>query len=125
MVLFLFVIMLLGAERLRVGSSAALAAAGVPIVLGVILLVVAVYALLFRSPAVRDCQHSDAGFGGLQAMAELLFNAYLLPFEITSILLLVAMIGAIVLTRRKRQPRSDPPGIDGHRPGKRRRMVSG
>jgi NADH:ubiquinone oxidoreductase subunit 6 (subunit J) len=29
-----------------------------------------------------------------------LFNRYLLPFEVTSVLLLVAMIGAIVLTRR-------------------------
>jgi NADH:ubiquinone oxidoreductase subunit 6 (subunit J) len=30
-----------------------------------------------------------------------LFSKYLLPFEVTSVLLLVAMVGAIILTRRK------------------------
>ena len=33
----------------------------------------------------------------------LLFNEYLLPFEITSVLLLVAMIGAIFLTKKEKQ----------------------
>jgi len=36
----------------------------------------------------------------LQALAALLFNQYLLPFEVTSILLLVAMVGTIVLTKK-------------------------
>ena len=31
-----------------------------------------------------------------------LFNSYLLPFEVTSVVLLVAMIGAIVLTKREK-----------------------
>jgi NADH-quinone oxidoreductase subunit J len=36
----------------------------------------------------------------LREMAMSLFNQYLLPFEVTSILLLVAMVGAIVLTKQ-------------------------
>jgi NADH-quinone oxidoreductase subunit J len=40
------------------------------------------------------------GFGSPSSIGQLLFNQYLLPFEVTSILLLVAMIGAIVLTRQ-------------------------
>ena len=36
----------------------------------------------------------------LQTLGMALFNQYLLPFEVTSILLLVAMIGAIVLTKQ-------------------------
>ena len=38
----------------------------------------------------------------LREMAMTLFNQYLLPFEITSILLLVAMVGAIVLTKQEK-----------------------
>ena len=38
----------------------------------------------------------------LREMAMTLFNQFLLPFEITSILLLVAMVGAIVLTNREK-----------------------
>ena len=43
-----------------------------------------------------------ANSGSPTAIAELLFNQYLLPFEVTSILLLVAMIGAIVLTKSEK-----------------------
>jgi NADH-quinone oxidoreductase subunit J len=40
--------------------------------------------------------------GTPQALAEALFTTYLLPFEITSVLLLVALIGAVVLTMKSR-----------------------
>ena len=39
-------------------------------------------------------------FGSLKAVGVLLFNKYLLPFELTSILLLVAMVGAVILAKR-------------------------
>ncbi len=39
------------------------------------------------------------GFGSPQSVGELLFTGYLIPFEVTSVLLLVAMVGAILLTR--------------------------
>jgi NADH-quinone oxidoreductase subunit J len=38
----------------------------------------------------------------LREMGMVLFNQYLLPFEVTSILLLVAMIGAITLTKKEK-----------------------
>ena len=47
-----------------------------------------------------------ADFGSPAAIGELLFTQYLLPFEITSVLLLVAMIGVVVLTRRRLKPKS-------------------
>ncbi len=105
MVLFLFVIMLLGAERLRRGSVLPYQQP-VSIVLAVILVVLAIYALLFRSPASEIVSTAMPGFGDPAVLAEVLYNEYLLPFEVTSILLLVAIIGAIVLTHRKREPRS-------------------
>jgi NADH-quinone oxidoreductase subunit J len=41
------------------------------------------------------------GFGSPEAVGTVLFNEYLLPFELTSILLLVAIVGAIILTMRQ------------------------
>jgi NADH-quinone oxidoreductase subunit J len=49
-------------------------------------------------------------YGSPAALGMLLFTKYLLPFEFTSLLLLVAMIGVVVLTaveeRRRRLPRA-------------------
>jgi NADH-quinone oxidoreductase subunit J len=39
--------------------------------------------------------------GGLEALGRLLFTDYLLPFELTSVLLLAAMVGVLLLARRK------------------------
>ncbi|MDX1378349.1 MAG: NADH-quinone oxidoreductase subunit J, partial [Anaerolineales bacterium] len=39
----------------------------------------------------------------IRQLGNVLFTEYLLPFEVTSILLLVAMVGAIVLTNRRRK----------------------
>jgi NADH-quinone oxidoreductase subunit J len=41
-------------------------------------------------------------FGDVEPVAEILFTRYLYPFELTSILLLVAIIGAVVMARRNR-----------------------
>ena len=43
------------------------------------------------------------GFGSPASIGMELFQNYLLPFEVTSVLLLVAMIGAIVLTRQEKK----------------------
>ena len=99
MVLFLFVIMLLGAESIpgedKLGWQKPLAVG-----LGVVLLVEAGYILITRSGILPATQAAGENFGGPEAIGQMLFNQYLLPFEVTSILLLVAMIGAIVLSKR-------------------------
>ena len=41
------------------------------------------------------------GFGNPRAVAHLLFRDFLLPFEVTSILVLIAILGAVVLARRE------------------------
>jgi NADH-quinone oxidoreductase subunit J len=99
MVLFLFVIMLLGVQRLRQSTSLPWQQP-LAIVLGVILLGEAAYILVFRSAIVLPETAIDANFGSPAMVGGALFNQYLLPFEVTSVLLLVAMIGAIVLTKR-------------------------
>jgi NADH-quinone oxidoreductase subunit J len=104
MVLFLFVIMLLGAERL--GPRRVLPwQRPLAIALAVVLAVESIYVIFARAgldlavtapePAVNRMEH-------LREMAKILFEQYLLPFEVTSVLLLVAMIGAIVLTKQEK-----------------------
>jgi NADH-quinone oxidoreductase subunit J len=52
--------------------------------------------------------------GNVQTLANQIFHTYVLPFEITSLLLLVAAIGAVYLTRRSSAgPRHDPPVGEG------------
>jgi NADH-quinone oxidoreductase subunit J len=99
MVLFLFVIMLLGVERLRQRQSLPWQQP-LAIGLGALLLVEAGYLLFFRSGKLVSESTIGANFGSPAMVGDMLFNQYLLPFEVTSVLLLVAMIGAIVLTKK-------------------------
>jgi NADH-quinone oxidoreductase subunit J len=101
MVLFLFVIMLLGAEELAPGKALPWQRplAGV---LAAVLVIEATYLLLVRgvpSGLVTHPAETVNSMDNLRLMATSLFGEYLLPFEITSVLLLVAMVGAIVLTK--------------------------
>ena len=98
MVLFLFVIMLLGAEML--GETGTLNwQRPLAILLGIVLLVEAAFVISTRNEVLTEPGVPLSAFGGPAAIGEVLFNQYLLPFEVTSILLLIAMIGALVLTR--------------------------
>lgn len=98
MVLFLFVIMLLGAEQTG-RTPERWWIQPVSLLLGgafLVELVVVMTGLFRTSSTVSDL---PAGFGSPVAVGEILFTRYVLPFEATAILLLIAMIGAIVLTR--------------------------
>lgn len=102
MVLFLFVIMLLGAERL--GQTETLAwQTPLALFLGIVLAVEAIYVLFFQASQLIPAAVLPEGFGSPTSIGMELFQNYLLPFEVTSLLLLVAMIGAIVLTRQEKK----------------------
>jgi NADH-quinone oxidoreductase subunit J len=102
MVLFLFVIMLLGAEKL--GQSETLKwQMPLALVLGLVLLVETAYILFSQVGRLELVGTLPEGFGSPYEVGKLLFNQYLLPFEVTSVLLLVAMIGAIVLSRQEKK----------------------
>lgn len=98
MVLFLFVIMLLGAERLGGIGAGSRWQIGLAMALGAALLVILGIALFSGGLTAGDPAVVDAGPA---AFGLRLFEAYLLPFEVTSILLLVAMIGVVVLRTRE------------------------
>jgi NADH-quinone oxidoreductase subunit J len=44
---------------------------------------------------------APAGPGNTEALADALFSQYLLPFEIASILLLVAVVGAVIMAKKR------------------------
>jgi len=104
MVLFLFVIMLLGAENIA-SANALPWQRPLAILLAVTLSVEAVYLVFARGGLTAEISAPDVSLNSmesLRAMAMTLFNQYLLPFEITSILLLVAMVGAIVIAKQEK-----------------------
>ncbi|HSR68071.1 MAG TPA: NADH-quinone oxidoreductase subunit J [Acidobacteriota bacterium] len=97
MVLFLFVIMLLDpkTEIFRAKRQGAILIAASPMVVFV------AYALI-RTLRTGGPAGGLGERGSLHEVARLLFRDYLLPFELTSILILVAVIGAIVLAKRQK-----------------------
>jgi NADH-quinone oxidoreductase subunit J len=104
MVLFLFVIMLLGAES--IGGEFKWRDVLFPGVLGAILAGEAAYLLITRARPGGEIAPpgEDANLTAtIPQLGMSLFQDSLLPFEVTSILLLVAMVGAIVLIRKERR----------------------
>ena len=107
MVLFLFVIMLLGIDLKESLTEPLSGQRGIALGLGGLLAV----GLLFV--AIQGVELAAGGAGGeealtalnrdpgnVKALARTLFSDYLLPFEVTSILLVVAIVGVMVLARR-------------------------
>jgi NADH-quinone oxidoreductase subunit J len=102
MVLFLFVIMLLGAEQLMGAREGGRWQTVLSLILAIALISTFV-AILVSGQLVSGSATAPAIDAGPVAVGLKLFEYYVFPFEITSILLLVAMIGAVVLrTRRQR-----------------------
>jgi len=102
MVLFLFVIMLLNLRKDEFGPEKKKLQRFFALVFSALFLVeffiVVRYALLGKTGETLSLAED---FGTPQAIGRLLFSTYLFPFEITSILLLIAMIGALFLARRE------------------------
>jgi NADH-quinone oxidoreductase subunit J len=97
MVLFIFAIMLLIPARAEAGPDPlgpqrllALPFAGV---LGLVVVLVL--------PQAAARQPGTAPPGGVRAIGQLLFTDYLFPFEVTSVLLLAALVGALALAKRR------------------------
>jgi NADH-quinone oxidoreductase subunit J len=102
MVLFVFVIMLLNAGvEVRTNYSKIAKYVGVP--LGLFLLVEVAYRM--RRSAIGTTVANGVGAANSNAvdtaeLSKLLFRDYLFPFEVTSILVLIAIVGALVLAKR-------------------------
>jgi NADH-quinone oxidoreductase subunit J len=105
MVLFLFVIMLLGVEaREDLRERRLIAQRPLAVLLGIGFILEVFFAV---RATIGFSRHAPAGFdkvnggGNAQALARVLFHKYFFPFEVTSILLIIAAIAAMVLAQRK------------------------
>ena len=103
MVLVVFVIMLLnlGEEQspaFRLGFRTVI---GTGLAIGFVLEMLYLFVLTpFTEPLRRDIQ-AGAGVGTVEAMGAALFSRYLFPLELTGMLLLAAMIGAVILAKKR------------------------
>jgi NADH-quinone oxidoreductase subunit J len=98
LILFLFVIMLLAPEIER-GEGVLRFQRVFAAVFGLAL--VAELVIVLAAVALPASASALTASGDVHAIGKLLFTDFLLPFEITSVLLLVAMVGVIVLAKRK------------------------
>lgn len=100
-ILFLFLIMLVNLREALAGRRVRLHALGS----GIVVILVVGQILFVYARGELDTIAAGASAltegGNLQAVGLVLYRDYVLPFEIVSVLLLVAMIGAIVLARQK------------------------
>jgi len=100
MVLFVFVIMLLNAGvEVKRGRSFMVQLLGVPLLIAFLGLVAWIVERLY--PEGTTVHFGGFTGGSAQAIGRALFTTYLLPFEITSILVLIAILGAVVLGRKE------------------------
>lgn len=100
LVLYLFVVMLLNLRQDdRYHRQWPVAAA-----IGSVLAIEAIVLTLLKggtAAVVRTGQEGEAaGLGNTEALGDVLYSTYLFPFEVASLILLVAMIGAIILAKK-------------------------
>ncbi len=99
MVLFVLVIMLLNARRETPSDRSQVARwLGGPLLAAFLVEVVGVLWKQFPVESASPVAHLDAG---PEAIGKLLFRNYVLPFEVTSVLILVAILGAVVLAKKE------------------------
>ncbi|MBI3141173.1 MAG: NADH-quinone oxidoreductase subunit J [Rhodocyclales bacterium] len=105
MVLFLFVVMMLdiNLERLRQGFWNNLWLGGPIALLMVGEMVAVVAARYFGAEAMPEPKAPGAGYSNTKELGRLIYTEYVYPFELASVILLVAIIAAIILTMRKRR----------------------
>jgi NADH-quinone oxidoreductase subunit J len=108
MVLFTFVVMLLnaGREERTLGSSAA-KAVGFPAVVAVFSVIATV---ILKSQGLGSVALSD-NITSTADLSKVLFHELLLPFEVTSVLILIAILGAVALARPVGDERASRPEV--------------
>lgn len=99
MVLILFVIMLLNLGRPERGVARNALTKAIGALLAAVLILITMN--LYRSASTGDVTAPVASFGTASGVGTLLFTKYLLPFEITSVLLVAAIVGAVILAKRE------------------------
>ncbi len=98
MVLFLFVIMLLNLNKETEPHKSVWLKASAAVASG--LLLVVLVGSLKSAETIVATNTFDPNIGLIENLGKVLFSEFLLPFEVSSVLLLVAMVGAVMLGKR-------------------------
>ncbi|WP_242337080.1 MULTISPECIES: NADH-quinone oxidoreductase subunit J [Anaeromyxobacter] len=101
MVLFLFVIMLLSLDEEHPQRERRRAMQYVGVLGAVSLLAVLASAIARVPDAAMSTLAQPDRFGTVKAVGQVLYTEFLLPFEVTSLLLLVAIVGAVVVAKER------------------------
>jgi NADH-quinone oxidoreductase subunit J len=101
MVLFVFAIMVLIPGKEETGPDPRRRLRLLALPLGALLLLEVALVVVARRSAARPAPAAPAA-SGVEAIGRMLFTDYLFPFELTSVLLLAAMVGVLLLARRGR-----------------------
>jgi len=112
MVLFLFIVMMLNLRKDEFGADQL---PGVRFLGGMAFATLLVQLVVMFTGAREGTRAARVAgdFGSIQAVGHELFGDYLLPFELTSILLLAAVIAAVVVARRRHEGESGEISADG------------
>lgn len=97
LVLFLFVIMMLNIRQADLGTDSLARVKPLAWVFGAVLLAELVWVAMATSARISAV---DDKFGSVPEVARLLYGKFVYPFELTSILLLVAIVGAVVMAKK-------------------------
>jgi len=103
MVLFLFVIMLLNLRKDEFGPERRRAQRFFAVLFGFLFLILLATAIDvgLSSFGQREVAAESLSPAGVENLAQVLFTEFLFPFELASVLLLIAIVGAIVMAKRK------------------------
>lgn len=98
LVLFLFVIMMLNIRYAELGPDAHPVLKPMGWIFGLVLLAEFIWVLTGTAHVAETIPES---FGSVPEVARLLYGPYVYPFELTSILLLAAIVGAVVMAKKE------------------------
>lgn len=106
MVLFMFTVMFLILRE----ESLNFDAQNVPLKAGIVLSIILIIGIFIQTIAIKSLPGTavsgisiSESYGTVQSVGTSIFTDYILPFELTSVLILVAIIGVVVISKRKEQ----------------------
>lgn len=118
MVLFLYVIMMLNLNQVAEAQKSLISKLGAAVTAGLLLLVVVAAirssSMTAGAPGIGGTENPmDPTLGTVQRLGQVLFTDFLLPFEITSLLFLLAMVGAVLIGKKDNEsPNAIEPGLE-------------
>ena len=102
MVLILFTLMLMNLDKLTVPHKK-IASRIAAITSSCLAAFVLLAALVKANPLIESYKTANVDFQSTKVIGEVLLNEYLVPFEFASVLLLVSMVGAVLISKREKK----------------------